>query len=153
MDPRIETVKGEVPVIMKLNVGSERLDLIFTNSRLIVARVGKRGATSTASLPIWAALSGGIDGLFKRRKESSKMKKAGTLTPERILAADKENFPVLYDHIVSVELTLTETGRTEITILTRDDKFNFSTGLSTQKVLALFKENLGTKLSIKRPSS
>jgi hypothetical protein len=148
-----ETVIGEVPVIMKLSVGSERLDLLFTRSRLIVARVGKRGATSIASLPIWAALSGGIDGLFKQRKESSKMRAAGILTPERILAADKENFPIPYDHIVSVELTLTETGRTEIMILTRDDKFTFSTGLSTQKVLALFQENLGTKLSIKKGKS
>ena len=147
-----ETVLGEVPVIMKLSVGSEHLDLLFTRSRLIVARVGKRGATSTASLPIWAALSGGIDGLFKRRKESSKKKAVAVLTPERILAADEENFPLPYDHIISVELTPTETGRTEIMILTRDDKFTFSTGLSAQKVLALFRENLGTKLSIKRGS-
>ena len=137
-------------MIMKLSVGSERLDLVFTSSRLIVARVGKRGATSAASLPIWAALSGGIDALFKRHKESSKRKAAAVLTPERILASDKENFPLPYDHVVSVELSLTETGRTEIMILTRDDKFNFSTGLSSQKVLALFQENLGTKLSVKK---
>lgn len=138
---------------MKLSVGSERLGLLFTDSRLIVARVGKRGATSTASLPIWAALSGAIDGLLKWRKESSKKKAAAIMTPERILAADKDNFPVPYDQIVSVELTVTETGRIGIIILTRDDKFNFSTGLSSEKVLTLFRENLAAKLSIKKGPS
>ena len=72
------------------------------------------------------------------------------LTPERILASDKDNFPVPYDHIVSVELTITETGRTGIMILTRDDKFTFSTGLSFEKVSELFRDKIGTRLSIKR---
>ena len=146
----VETVVGEVPVIMKLNVGSERLALVFTTTRIIVARVGKRGATSTASLPFWAGLSGGIDSLFKWRKESSRKKAAMVLTPERILAADKDNFPVPYDHVVSVELTVTDTGRTEMMILTRDDKLNFSSGLSSEKVVALFREMFGAKLLIKR---
>src|SRR5712692_4704894 len=109
-----ETVIGEVPVIMRLNVGSERLSLLFTSSRIIVARVGKRGAGGTASLPLWAMLSGGIEGLFKWRKEKAKKKAATALTPERILASDKDNFPVPYEEIVSVELTIMETGRTGI---------------------------------------
>jgi len=150
MGESVESVIGEVPIIMRLNVGSERLSLLFTNSRMIVARVGKRGAGSTASLPLWAVLSGGIEGLFKWRKEKAKEKAATVLTPERILASDKDNFPVPYDHIVSVELTITETGRTGIMILTRDDKFTFSTGLSFEKVSDLFREKIGTRLSIKR---
>jgi hypothetical protein len=145
-----ETVIGEVPVIMRLNVGSERLSLLFTSSRMIVARVGKRGAGSSASLPFWAVLSGGIEGLFKWRKESAKKKAASTLTPEGILAADKDNFPVAYDHIVSVELTSTATGRTGIMIVTRDDKFTFSTGLSLDKVSGLFRESVGARLLIKK---
>jgi len=150
MGESAEIVIGEVPVIMRLNVGSERLSLLFTNHRMIVARIGKRGAGSTASLPLWAMLSGGIEGLFKWRKEKAKKKTATVLTPERILASDKENFPVPYDYIVSVELTTTETGRTGIMMLTRDDKFTFSTGLSSDKVSDLFREKIGTRLSIKR---
>jgi hypothetical protein len=150
MSDSAEIVIGEVPVIMRLNVGSERLSLLFTSSRIIVARVGKRGAGSTASLPLWAMLSGGIEGLFKWRKEKAKKKAATVLTPERILAADKDNFPVPYEEIVSVELTLTDTGRTGMMILTRDDKFTFSTGLSFEKVSGLFREKLGAKLLIKK---
>jgi hypothetical protein len=150
MSDSAEIVIGEVPVIMRLNVGSERLSLLFTSNRMIVARVGKRGAGSTASLPLWAMLSGGIEGLFKWRKEKAKKKAATVLTPERILAADKDNFPVPYEEIVSVELTLTDTGRTGMMILTRDDKFTFSTGLSFEKVSGLFREKLGAKLLIKK---
>ncbi len=150
MGDSAEIVIGEVPVIMRLNVGSERLSLLFTSSRMIVARVGKRGAGSTASLPLWAMLSGGIEGLFKWRKESAKKRAATALTPEQILAADKDNFPVLYDEIVSVELTITDTGRTGIMMLTRDDKFTFSTGLSFEKVSGLFREKLGAILSIRK---
>jgi len=43
-----------------------------------------------------------------------------------------------------------ETGRTGIMILTRDDKFTFSTGLSFEKVSGLFREKLGAILSIKK---
>jgi hypothetical protein len=144
-----EIVVGEIPVSMRLNVGSEKLSLVLTESRMIVARVGKRGAGSTASLPLWAVLSGGIEGLFKWRKESAKKKATSSLTPEGILAADKDNFHVPLDHIVSVELTSTETGRTGIMILTRDDKFTFSTGVSFDKVSGLFRERVGARLLIK----
>ena len=147
-----ETVVGEVPTVMKLDVGSERLDLIFTTSRIIVARIGKRGAGSVASLPLWAALSGGIDGLFKRRKESAKEKAASVLSPSRILAADKDNFPISYEEIVSVELSRTETGRTEMMILTRNDKYSFSSGTTLDKVSDLFRDNVGTRLMIKKGS-
>src|SRR5712692_3868226 len=150
MGDSAEIVIGEVPVIMRLNVGSERLSLLFTSSRMIVARVGKRGAGSTASLPLWAMLSGGIEGLLKWRKEKAKKKAATALTPERILAADKDNFPVPYEEIVSVELTTTDTGRTGMVILTRDDKFTFSTGLSFEKVSGLFREKVGARLLIKK---
>jgi hypothetical protein len=95
-------------------------------------------------------LSGGIEGLFKGRKEKAKKKAITELTPERLLAADKDNFPISYDEIVSVELTTTETGRTGIMILTRDDKLAFSTGLAFEKVSGLFREKLGAILSIKK---
>ncbi len=145
-----EVVVGHIPVVMQLNVGSEKLSLVLTDRRMIVARVGKRGAGSTASLPFWAMLSGGIEGLFKWRKESAKKKAASSLTPERILLADKDNFPVPFDHIVSVELTSTVTGMTGIMILTRDDKFTFSTGLSLDIVSGLFHERIGARLLIKK---
>jgi hypothetical protein len=145
-----EVVIGEVPVIMKLSVGSERLALVFTSSRVIVARVGKRGAGSVASLPLWAVLSGGIEALFKRRKESGKEKAVAALSPARILAADKDNFPIGYDEIVTVELTRTEVGRTEMVILTRDDKYSFSTGITLDKVSELFREKIGARLLIKK---
>jgi hypothetical protein len=147
-----ENVIGEVPIVMKLNVGSERLDLVFTTHRIIVARVGKRGAGSVASLPLWAALSGGIDGLFRRRKESSKEKAAAILSPARILAADKDNFPISYEEIVSVELSRTETGRTEMIILTRNDKYSFTSPTTLDKVSELFRDKVGTRLLIRKVS-
>ncbi len=145
-----ETVVGEVPVIMKLSVGSERLAIVFTSTRMIVARVGKRGAGSVASLPLWAVLSGGIEALFKRRKESGKEKAAAVLSPAQILASDKDNFPIRYDQIVSVELSRTETGRTEMMILTRDDKYSFSTGMTLNRVVEFFHDKIGERLVIKK---
>lgn len=150
MSDSAEIVLGEVPVIMKLSVGSERLALVFTSNRMIVARVGKRGAGSVASLPLWAVLSGGIEALFKRRKESGKEKAVAVLSPGRILAADKDNFPVGYNDIVTVELSRTETGRTEMMVLTGNDKYSFSTGMTLDRVADFFRDRIGTRLVIKK---
>ena len=145
-----EIILGEIPVVMKLNVGSERLSLFLTKNRILVARVGKRAVGSEASFPAFAALSGPIEALFKWRRESSKKKNVESLSPEGILAADKDNFPIPYQQVVSVEIEKTE-FTTRIMLLTTQDKMSFTTPLGFEKVLRLFREQVGeAKLRVKR---
>lgn len=152
--PVEEMVIGEIPVIARLRVGSERLSLFVTRDRMIVARVGKRGVGSMTAFPLYSILTGGMEVLFRWRKESSTHKRAtASLTPQAILDSDKENFPVGYDEIVSVELVETPIGRTSISIVTRDDKLLFTTGLSFEKVLGLLSGRVGSRLVVKRKST
>lgn len=74
---------------------------------------------------------------------------ATNLTPEEILASDKENFPLTYDEIVSVEL-IESPRRTGITIVTRDDKIFFMTALPIDTVASLLRARLGQRLLAKR---
>jgi len=147
-----EVVIGEIPVVTRLSVGSERLSLFLTSNRIIVARVGKRAVGSEASFPLFAILSGPIEGLFKWRRESSKKKTAASLSPEGILAADNDNFPIPYEQIVSVEVEQTM-FTTRIMLLTTQDKMLFTTSLGFDKVLHLFREQVGgSKLKVRRIS-
>ncbi len=150
MEGSSEVLVGEVPVVSSLNVGSERLTLFLTNTRIIVARVGKRAVGSQSSFPLFAALSAPIEGLFKWRKESSKKKTVSTLSPAGILAADKENFPIPYDQVVSVEIQKTE-FTTRLMLLTTQDKLSFTTPLAFDKLLSLLRAQIGDqKLTVKR---
>lgn len=147
-----EDIVGEIPVTMRLSVGSERLSLFLTNSRIIVARVGKRAVGSQASFPLFAVLSAPFESLFKWRRESSKKKAAASLSPEGILAADKENFPIPYDQVVSLEVEKT-IYTTKILLLTTQDKMSFTTPLAFEKVIGLLRGRVGdSKLIVKRIS-
>ncbi len=147
-----EVVLGEVPVVARLALGAERLSLFLTGTRIIVAHVGKRGAGALATISLLGRLSEALEDLFKTGRESVRKRKSHTLSPESILAADKDNFPLRYDEIVSVELTERFHGA-EMTIVTRDDKLRFSTSLDFEKVVNLLGERLGSKLVSKRLST
>jgi hypothetical protein len=140
-----EQILGEIPLLARLSIGSEKLRLFATTNGMIVAHVGKRGVGALATTSFFGRLSGAVEDLFKSGREFKGNKELGNLVPEAILAADKDNFFISYNEVVSVEVT-GSSGLTRVTVLTREDKFKFSTVSSGEKVVRLLRGPLGGKL-------
>jgi len=149
MSRESETIVGEIPVVARLALGVERLILFVTNARVIVAHVGKRGAGAYATSALFGRLSGGVEDVVKSGGESLSKRALHSLTPEKILGADKDNFHLRFDEIVSVRLVET-TFAGEMTVLTRDDKFDFQTHHSMDIIVGLLQIPLGSKLTVER---
>lgn len=137
---------GEIPIFARLAIGSEKLRLFVTNKRMIIAHVGKRGAGALAATSFFGRLSAAVEDLFKSGREY-KRRKALEHGPDSILAADKDNFPISYGEVVSV-LVQGTSGLTRISVLTKDDKFEFSSLWRPEKVVDLLHGPLGPKLSV-----
>jgi len=132
-------------------LGSERLRLLFTNTRLIVDHAGKRGAGAVAGTSILGRLSGALEDLFKSGGESARRRGIRNMSPDQVLRSHRDNFAIKYSEVVGVTVaqTLTVHG---ITILTRDDKFEFTTQARFNDVVELFTKTLSEKLSVRRLS-
>ena len=144
-----EVVLGRIPVIAQLTLGSQRLNLFFTDTRIIMADVGKRGAGSVTATSFLGKLGDAFEDLLKGGKESVGKRKLETLRPSEILSLDKDNFAIGYDEVISVDLEETE-GPTQIIMVTSDGKFQFSTLIPVQRVEGLLKEKLETKITVRR---
>ena len=149
MSGESERIIGEIPVVAQLALGIEQLILFVTQAGIIVAHVGKRGAGALASSALFGRLSGGFEDVVKSGSESRGKRDLHRLTPERILAVNKDNFLLGYGEIVSLRVVETSFTR-EMTVLTRDDKFDFRTNLSMDSVVGLLETPLGSKLSVER---
>jgi len=146
-----ELLVGELRVNTRLMLGSERLRLLFTNTRLIVDHAGKRGAGAVAGTSILGRLSGALEDLFKSGGESARRRGIRNMSPDQVLRSHRDNFAIKYSEVVGVTVaqTLTVHG---ITILTRDDKFEFTTQARFNDVVELFTKTLSEKLSVRRLS-
>ncbi len=142
---------GELRVNTRLMLGSERLRLLFTDTRLIVDHAGKRGAGAVAGTSILGRLSGALEDLFKSGGESARRRGIRNMSPGQVLRSHRDNFAIKYSEVVGVTVaqTLTVHG---ITILTRDDKFEFTTQARFNDVVELFTKTLSEKLSVRRLS-
>ena len=149
MSGESESILGEIPVIARLALGNERLTLFVTGARIIVAHVGKRGTGAIATSTLLGRFGGGLEDVLKRGRESRGKRALKRSTLDSILAADKDNFDLRYDEIVSVQVVETAFSRI-IIIVTRDDKFDFRSSLSLDRIVALLENNLGPKLTIER---
>lgn len=142
-----ETVRGEVAVSAKLGLGSQRLRLIVTNNRILVVHVGKRGSGAGATASMFGRLGGVLEELLKSGRESLSARGRKFLSPDEILASNKDNFSIGYDEVVSVSVV--ERGYlTSIMMLTASDKFEFYARLSLQNVVELLREGLGEKVRV-----
>ena len=146
-----EVLVGELRVNTRLMLGSERLRLLFTDTRLIVDHAGKRGAGAVAGTSILGRLSGALEDLFKSGGESARRRGIRNMSPDQVLRSHRDNFAIKYSEVVGVTVaqTLTVHG---ITILTRDDKFEFTTQARFNDVVELFTKTLSEKLSVRRLS-
>ena len=140
-----ERVLGEMIAFARLAIGSERLRFFFTNRRIIIAPLGKRGAGLGFSF--LGKIGSGLEDLFKGGREALTKRGLEALGPDEILAANKENFPVSYGDVVSVDVFGGGTV-THITLLTKDDKFELSTSLKRDGVVALLEKVLHDKLTV-----
>jgi hypothetical protein len=145
-----ETILGEFSATTKLELGSETLRLIFTSLRILVDHVGKRGTGAVAGSGIFGMLSSGLENLFKSSRESIRKKSLGDLDdPGKILQTHKDNFALTYAEIVNVTLTRMHWQGSKISILTRDDKYEFMTGTKFDTVIGLFRHSLADKLTVR----
>ena len=145
MTPQDEFVLGDIQVVAGLNMGSERLRLFFTSTRILVAHIGKRGVGSQAMVSFFGWLSGAIEDIFRSGRESFTKRESKMSTPKDILASDRDNFSISYEEIVSVDIDLALIAAS-FTILTRDDKFHFSVLGRREVLLDLLRKVLPRKL-------
>lgn len=116
-----ENVLARLSVLAPLAMGFERATLVFTDSRIILAYVGKRSSRFLLS-----ALGRLLVGAFKSGEEERRRKAVETSSPDELLAADPSNFQVPYEEVVSVELTVpSSSGMPELTVVTKKEKLLF----------------------------
>jgi hypothetical protein len=152
MSSPAEKVLGVVQVDSKVGLGFERLRLLVTSSRIIFARVGKRGTGNAAATPFLGKLGAGFEDLFKGGKESKSRKELERSTPEEVLASDPNNFAVSYGEVIVAEVEET-LGPTKLVFLTDKDKLEFSTTVKVDNLLGWLEPNLTGKLKTRRLAS
>ena len=144
-----EKIIGSLRVSVSLLSGSELLQIFFTPRRLILAHIGKRGAGELSGMSLLGRWGSALEGLFKSpseaRKEKRVKKRVEDLSPPEILEADKDNFDIVYDDVVRVTLRDDPDQVTGI-ILTKDDKYEFSSLQNFAYVSKLLREVLGEKV-------
>jgi len=140
-----EILLGVVPVSTKLSIGLELLKLYITNTRVIVVHVGKRGVGAMATASTLGGIGSALEDMFKGGKESISKRHLGQLSPGQLLSMDKDNFPLIFDEVVRIELVRSLRG-TLITLLTKDDKFQFSASMAFETVSSLFRRAVGDKV-------
>jgi hypothetical protein len=142
-----EQVVGELPVVARLGMGFERLTLFFTDRRIIVSRSGKVAAGIVPTTFMFGSIGGALGGLFGRGKRGSSKQDSRYPSPARILSSHKDNFYISFDEVVSVDLTRTPMN-SNIMIISRNDKFDFTSRSKYVLVQSLFESSLGSKLRL-----
>jgi hypothetical protein len=142
---------GELPVSARLVMGSEHLRLLFTNTRILVVQGGKAGsgAGAVVGTSILGGLGSALGGLFKGGTGSKVSVKK--MVPSQVLRAHRDNFPIDYREVVSVNIRQTSM-LTNITILTGGDKFEFSSRSRFDEIVRIFNSALAEKLTVERIS-
>lgn len=142
-----EHVLGEIGVTAKLSMGFEKLSLFFTDQRIIASHQSKVGAGSIAPTFMFGSLGNALGSLFGRRKRPSRGSKSEYPNPAKILANDKSNFSITFEEVVSVDL-IRGTYRNRITLLSKTDKYEFSSTARFDHVRRLFQDALGDKVRL-----
>ncbi len=144
-----EVIVGSIRVSASLRTGAEILTLFFTQDRLILARIGKRGLSELPGMSLLGRWGAGIEGLLRGPGEARRKKRvergAAGMTPDAILKADKDNFDIPYSDVVRVELD-DSAGPVSILMLTKDDKYSFLTTRDFAGVSKLLRDTLGDKV-------
>ena len=133
----------------RLAFGTESLRLLFTDRRIIVDRMGKRGAGGIPGTAILGKLSSALEDLFKSGQESSSKHASRMMSPNQILASHKDNFAIGYNEVVSVTVEQTST-LPRIILVTTNQKYVLSSRARFDHIVNLFREKLGGKLTARK---
>ncbi len=139
-----ESVLGFITVTFPRRIGFERVGLYVTSTRIIVAHKSRKGLGALALAPLLGRYAGSSDESAREPGRGGKPR-VEAMSAEEVLAGHKDNFALGYDELVSVELR-ESSGVTSITILTREDKFQFSSDMGLREIAQLLSRNLGAKL-------
>jgi len=112
-----EKVLGELFASVRLIHGYERLRIVFTTERVIVAHVGKRGIGTGATASMFGRMGQGLEDIILTGRE--RVKTLGK-APQQILEMDKENFYIPYSEIVNLDCQ----DSRRLVIITPNDKFD-----------------------------
>ena len=118
---------------------------------MIMAYVGKRGMGNLSAVTFFGDIGSKLEALFRGPGESRRKKKMAAeheLSPSELLEIDKNNFGINYEEVVQVSLERTPYS-VDITLLTRDDKYHFSTREHSEKILKLFQEPLSGRVEVR----
>ncbi len=143
--PASEVLLGELSVMARLTMGVERLRLVVTSNRIIVAHLGKRGVGTDSAAAILGGLRAGLEDLLRTGKESLSKRSSKSLTPDQLLRVDKDNFEIRYDEIVRVTLVQRDFSN-HLTILTGREKLEFSMFTKFDSAVKLLEGPLGNRL-------
>ncbi len=141
-----EKILGEIHVVATLAMGMERLRLVFTTRRIILARVGKRTGSGAPLTSIFGVLAAGLEDLFRGGRESLRKKELQGATPLELLESDPDNSSILYSDVVMMEVQEDE-ELIRITLVSKDEKFKLTSGVSVQRLREIIGNLLGEKLS------
>jgi hypothetical protein len=144
-----EQVLGDILVTAQLSMGYERLRLYFTDRRIIVGHLGKVGAGSVAPTFVLGSIGSALGGLFGRGREGREKSASQYPSPDVILAKHRSNFAIFFEEIVSVDLTL-GAYKNAIAILSKNDKYDFSSTARFEKVRLLFQNALEERVRLHR---
>jgi hypothetical protein len=112
-----EKVLGELYATTKLAHGYERLRVVFTAQRIVIAHLGKRGISAAATTSFFGGAGPGVEDLLLSGRERAKRR---SNSPKEILDMDKDNFGISYDEIVSLDCRHDQ----RLTLVTSSDKFD-----------------------------
>ena len=116
-----EEVRVRLGALAPLSFGNERVTLVFTPSRLIVARLAK-----VSSRMFLGSVGRRLVDAIKGGRQTKKRRVAESSDPLQLLAADPENFAILYRDIVSMQLeTVGSMSGSELRVVTAQEKLVF----------------------------
>jgi hypothetical protein len=147
LEKRDERVLGEIAVTARLPMGFERLRLYFTDQRIIVGHSSKVGAGSVGPTFMLGSIGSALGGLFGRKGSRPKAASGGYPSPGKVLASHSDNFSIMFDEIVSVDITR-ESYKNTIAILSKNDKFDFICQSRFDLLVSLFEAGLRDKLRV-----
>ncbi len=140
-----ERVLGGLEVEAFLNLGSEHLFLLFTQTRVIMAHHAKTGR---GSVPLYG-LFGKMSKVMRRAPgKKGMLGKMAEMDQAGILNLHRENFSIGYPSVVSMKVEPIERGRSKITLVTTDQKFElYASPVAVEGVRSSVQSVLGRKVA------
>jgi hypothetical protein len=137
---------GDILVIAQLSMGYQRLRLYFTDRRIIASHLTKVGAGSVAPTFMFGSIGNALGGLLGRKKGGARSTSQYP-GPDSILAGHRSNFSIALDEIVSVNLAR-GAYKNSITLLSKDDKYEFTSPARFDKIRLLFENALPDRVQV-----